>query len=84
MTRPRRLLGLVVGAIVLTACRLDVDVSTTVDADGTGDVIVVGVIDKDVVDRVPGLASRAAHLRQEMDERRLEARTWTRTHAAAG
>jgi hypothetical protein len=56
MTRPRRLLGLVVGAIVLTACRLDVDVSTTVDADGTGDVIVVGVIDKDVVDRVPGLA----------------------------
>ena len=35
---------------------------------------------KDVVDRVPGLASRAAHLRQEMDERRLEARAWTRTH----
>ena len=35
---------------------------------------------KDVVDRVPGLAPRAAHLRQEMDERRLEARAWTRSH----
>jgi xylulose-5-phosphate/fructose-6-phosphate phosphoketolase len=35
---------------------------------------------KDVVDRVPGLAARAAHLRQEMDERRLEARAWTRSH----
>jgi xylulose-5-phosphate/fructose-6-phosphate phosphoketolase len=34
---------------------------------------------KDVVDRVPGLATRAAHLRQEMDERRLEARAWTRS-----
>ncbi len=33
---------------------------------------------KDVIDRVPGLAARAAHLRQEMDERRLEARAWTR------
>jgi xylulose-5-phosphate/fructose-6-phosphate phosphoketolase len=35
---------------------------------------------KDVIDRVPGLAGRAAHLRQEMDERRLEARAWTREH----
>ena len=35
---------------------------------------------KDVVDRVPGLATRAAHLRQEMDERRLEARAWTRSY----
>ena len=35
---------------------------------------------KDVVDRVPGLSARAAHLRQEMDERRLEARAWTRSH----
>jgi xylulose-5-phosphate/fructose-6-phosphate phosphoketolase len=35
---------------------------------------------KDVVDRVPGLATRAAHLRQEMDERRLEARARTRSH----
>ncbi len=35
---------------------------------------------KDVIDRVPGLASRCAHLRQEMVDRRLEARAWTRTH----
>ena len=35
---------------------------------------------KDVIDRVPGLAARAAHLRQEMDERRLEARAWTRSY----
>ena len=35
---------------------------------------------KDVIDRVPGLASRSAHLRQEMVDRRLEARSWTRTH----
>ena len=40
---------------VLAACRLDVDVSTTVNADGTGEVVIVGVVDKDVVDR-PGLA----------------------------
>ena len=35
---------------------------------------------KDVIDRVPGLAARAAPVRQEMDERRLEARAWTRSH----
>jgi xylulose-5-phosphate/fructose-6-phosphate phosphoketolase len=35
---------------------------------------------KDVIDRVPGLASKAAHLRQEMDDRRFEARAWTRAH----
>ncbi len=35
---------------------------------------------KDVIDRVPGLGSRAAHLRQEMVDRRLEARAWTRRH----
>jgi xylulose-5-phosphate/fructose-6-phosphate phosphoketolase len=35
---------------------------------------------KDVVDRVPGLATRAAQVRHEMDERRLEARAWTRSH----
>jgi xylulose-5-phosphate/fructose-6-phosphate phosphoketolase len=34
----------------------------------------------DVIDRVPGLASRCAHLRQEMVDRRLEARAWTRAH----
>jgi xylulose-5-phosphate/fructose-6-phosphate phosphoketolase len=34
----------------------------------------------DVIDRVPGLAGRAAHLRQQMQERRLLARAYTRTH----
>jgi len=34
----------------------------------------------DVIDRVPGLAERAAHLRQEMEERRLRARAYTREH----
>ena len=32
----------------------------------------------DVIDRVPGLESRAAHLRQEMVDRRLRARAYTR------
>ncbi len=34
----------------------------------------------DVIDRVPGLAGKAAHLRQEMVDRRLAARAWTRTY----
>nr|PZN44371.1 MAG: phosphoketolase [Actinomycetota bacterium] len=34
----------------------------------------------DVIDRVPGLGERAAHLRQEMAERRLAARRYTREH----
>jgi xylulose-5-phosphate/fructose-6-phosphate phosphoketolase len=34
----------------------------------------------DVIDRVPGLATRAAHLRQQMQERRLAARAYTREH----
>jgi xylulose-5-phosphate/fructose-6-phosphate phosphoketolase len=34
----------------------------------------------DVIDRVPGLADRAAHLRQQMVERRLAARAYTRQH----
>jgi xylulose-5-phosphate/fructose-6-phosphate phosphoketolase len=32
----------------------------------------------DVIDRVPGLADRAAHLRERMSDRRLLARAWTR------
>ena len=51
-----RLLGLLGLAILLAACRLDVAVDTTVNADGTGEVVVAAVVDKDVVDRVPGLA----------------------------
>jgi xylulose-5-phosphate/fructose-6-phosphate phosphoketolase len=34
----------------------------------------------DVIDRVPGLADRAAPLRQEMVDSRLRARGWTREH----
>ena len=34
----------------------------------------------DVVDRVPDLAASAAHLRQEMVDRRLQARAFTREH----
>ncbi len=34
----------------------------------------------DVIDRVPGLTERAAHLRQRMEERRLAARAYTREH----
>jgi xylulose-5-phosphate/fructose-6-phosphate phosphoketolase len=34
----------------------------------------------DVIDRVSGLAARAAHLRQAMEDRRLEARAYTREH----
>jgi xylulose-5-phosphate/fructose-6-phosphate phosphoketolase len=32
----------------------------------------------DVIDRVPGLASRAAHLRQQMVDERLRHRAYTR------
>jgi xylulose-5-phosphate/fructose-6-phosphate phosphoketolase len=34
----------------------------------------------DVIDRVPGLGGKYAHLRQEMADRRLEARAYTREH----
>jgi len=34
----------------------------------------------DVIDRVPGLVGRAAHLRQHMQERRIAARAYTREH----
>ena len=38
---------------VLAACRLDVAVDMTVNADGTGEVVVAATVDKDVVDRFP-------------------------------
>jgi xylulose-5-phosphate/fructose-6-phosphate phosphoketolase len=34
----------------------------------------------DVIDRVPHLADRAAHLRERMTEQRLAARAYTREH----
>ena len=36
----------------------------------------------DVIDRVPGLVSSAAHLRQEMVDARLRARAYTREHGS--
>ena len=36
----------------------------------------------DVIDRVPTLGARAATLRQDMVDARLQARTWTREHGA--
>jgi xylulose-5-phosphate/fructose-6-phosphate phosphoketolase len=34
----------------------------------------------DVIDRVPGLASSAGHVRQLMEDKRLSCRAWTREH----
>jgi xylulose-5-phosphate/fructose-6-phosphate phosphoketolase len=34
----------------------------------------------DVIDRVPGLVRKAAHIRQEMEDKRLAARAWTRQY----
>ena len=34
----------------------------------------------DVIDRVPHLGTRAAELRQQMQDERLRARQWTRDH----
>lgn len=51
-----RILVLVLGALVLSACRLDVKVNVAMNADGTGEVVVVATVDADVVNQVPGLA----------------------------
>ncbi len=34
----------------------------------------------DVIDRVPGVAGKAGHVRQEMEDARLCACAWTREH----
>ncbi len=34
----------------------------------------------DVIDRVPGLASSAGHVRQLMEDKRLSCRAWTREY----
>jgi xylulose-5-phosphate/fructose-6-phosphate phosphoketolase len=49
------------------------------------DIVMLNDLDRfhlvmDVVDRVPGLGAEAAHVRQEMVDRRREARSWTRDH----
>ncbi len=47
------------------------------------DMVILNDLDRfhlvmDVIDRVPGLASRAGHVRQLMEDRRLQARAYTR------
>lgn len=49
------MLGLLAG-LVLTSCRVDVDVIVQIGADGTGEVVVTAVADAEVVERAPGLA----------------------------
>ncbi|HET7704239.1 MAG TPA: phosphoketolase family protein [Candidatus Limnocylindrales bacterium] len=49
------------------------------------DIVMLNDLDRfhlvmDVIDRVPGLGSRAAHVRQLMADRRVEARAYTREH----
>lgn len=53
--RLRILLVLVLGAVALGACRLDVRVDVAMGADGTGEVTVVATVDADVVQQMPGL-----------------------------
>lgn len=47
---------MVVGVLALGACRLDATVDVTMNADGTGDLVVVATVDADVVHQAPGLA----------------------------
>ena len=55
MRRFRTLFLLVLGALALSACQLDVKVNVAMNADGTGEVVVVASVDADVVSQVPGL-----------------------------
>ncbi len=52
----RRLLILVVGALALTACKVDATVDVAVKADGTGVITLTAVADADVLAQAPGLA----------------------------
>ena len=52
----RRVVLLLVAALVLTACRVDIVVDVTVQADGSGIVTVLAVADAGVVVQAPGLA----------------------------
>lgn len=51
-----RVLAVVAGALVLVGCRVDVTVDLEIGADGTGQVVVIGTADAEVVERAPGLA----------------------------
>ena len=49
------------------------------------DMVIMNDLDRfhlvmDVIDRVPGLAGRAAHVRQQMADARIDARAYTREH----
>ena len=49
------------------------------------DIVMLNDLDRyhlviDVIDRVPGVADQAGHLRQLMEDRRLAARAYTREH----
>ena len=54
--RRLRFLVLLLCAVVLGGCRLDVTVDLTVKPDGTGEIVLVATVDADVVNQVPGLA----------------------------
>lgn len=51
----RRILTVMVSVLALGACRLDVTVDVTMNADGTGELVVVARADADVVAQTPGL-----------------------------
>lgn len=52
----RRLFVLLVATLLVSGCRVDVDVRLKVLADGSGSITVLVVADADVVQRAPGLA----------------------------
>jgi hypothetical protein len=51
-----RVLAVVVCALVLVGCRVDVTVDLEVGADGTGELVVTATADAEVVEQAPGLA----------------------------
>lgn len=51
----RRALLIAIGALALTACRLDVEVDVAIAPDGTGTVTVFAVADAELAAKVPGL-----------------------------
>ena len=51
----KRFFLIVVCALALGACRLDVDVAVTMQPDGTGEVTVTAVADRELLDQVPGV-----------------------------
>lgn len=52
----RRIAALVCVALLLSACRIDTTVSMRVERDGSGEVTVLIVANKDIVDQAPGLS----------------------------